>query len=627
MRFVRLASAILIGCGTPPAVTAERPAADESPAPEDVAPPAVSLAMEIAADPTLDALPAIRGAADWRRLAAASDEHAVARVEVVKLVLELGTDTLHFCQSERWPLHYDFVLHLHPEERERYPTMREFGTRNYLRDDRRYVMASVVHFVDADVWALELGPADTLDAEHIRALLERVRGAIFVGDALRFHPRSAHQLREARALDVIDLDALWAGVRFQAITTGAAVGRVVFLRGPFDPAALTGDEILVVAETPDDLPRVAALVTAELQTPLAHVAVLSETRGTPNMALRGVLEAPEWQRFEGRWARLVVEGRSYRLEPAEAAPAERAGPPTLASSPDEPCRALPLTGLGLADLGRVGAKAAQLAEVVRLGLPTAGGVVLPTSCYRAHLTRHGLTPRSAGDLTRGEELARERARIVEAPIDLVVVEALAAAAAALGSARVILRSSTNAEDLAGFSGAGLYESVVVDAHDRAALARALAEVWASVWTLRAWDERERVGIRHEDVLMAVLVQPFLDDVRALGVAITRNPYPSHREGYLVDLAPRGGSITATGEAAPEEWLLYLHSAPELVRRGPGELLLGPREAAALRTLLGTLHEALRPRLGAEVGALDVELAMRPDGGFVVLQARPYGRAD
>ncbi|MGC4071585.1 MAG: PEP/pyruvate-binding domain-containing protein [Nibricoccus sp.] len=46
----------------------------------------------------------------------------------------------------------------------------------------------------------------------------------------------------------------------------------------------------------------------------------------------------------------------------------------------------------------------------------------------------------------------------------------------------ILRSSTNAEDLAGFSGAGLYRSVVVKAGATPEqLAKAIREVWASVW--------------------------------------------------------------------------------------------------------------------------------------------------
>jgi pyruvate,water dikinase len=49
---------------------------------------------------------------------------------------------------------------------------------------------------------------------------------------------------------------------------------------------------------------------------------------------------------------------------------------------------------------------------------------------------------------------------------------------------VIFRSSTNAEDLEGFNGAGLYESVPLigeEATNTEKVAHALKTVWASVW--------------------------------------------------------------------------------------------------------------------------------------------------
>lgn len=55
-----------------------------------------------------------------------------------------------------------------------------------------------------------------------------------------------------------------------------------------------------------------------------------------------------------------------------------------------------------------------------------------------------------------------------------------------GPVLLAVRSSANVEDLAGMSAAGLYESVVgVAAEDRAAVGRATAAVWASLYTRRA----------------------------------------------------------------------------------------------------------------------------------------------
>eukprot|EP00955_Chlamydomonas_euryale_P005794 61502-Chlamydomonas_euryale.AAC.1 len=53
-------------------------------------------------------------------------------------------------------------------------------------------------------------------------------------------------------------------------------------------------------------------------------------------------------------------------------------------------------------------------------------------------------------------------------------------------AMLVLRSSANVEDLAGMSAAGLYESVVgVPVADADGVAKAIAEVWASLYTRRA----------------------------------------------------------------------------------------------------------------------------------------------
>ncbi|MCB9598414.1 MAG: hypothetical protein H6719_37215, partial [Sandaracinaceae bacterium] len=194
--------------------------------------------------------------------------------------------------------------------------------------------------------------------------------------------------------------------------------------------------------------------------------------------------------------------------------------------------------------------------------------------------------------------------------------------------RWIFRSSTNAEDLPGFSGAGLYESVVTVADpDDAAIAAAVREVWASVWSRRAWDEREYYRLDHDAVAMAILAQPFLDGVTAMGVAITENPFSTQRSGILVNLAPPGSSVTAAeGEELPEQVLLYRHSRPEVISRSTrngGRAILAEASMRPLRDRLEQVHVHMMERWGDRADAADVELALLGDGSAVILQARPY----
>lgn len=59
---------------------------------------------------------------------------------------------------------------------------------------------------------------------------------------------------------------------------------------------------------------------------------------------------------------------------------------------------------------------------------------------------------------------------------------------------LIARSSANVEDLAGMSGAGLYESLAgVAAADPSALGAAIAGVWASLYARRAVLSRRAAG--------------------------------------------------------------------------------------------------------------------------------------
>ena len=65
---------------------------------------------------------------------------------------------------------------------------------------------------------------------------------------------------------------------------------------------------------------------------------------------------------------------------------------------------------------------------------------------------------------------------------------------ALGGKTVIVRSSANVEDIAGMSGAGLYDSIPnIPAGDTKALGTAVAQVWASLFTRRAVLSRRAAG--------------------------------------------------------------------------------------------------------------------------------------
>ena len=106
-------------------------------------------------------------------------------------------------------------------------------------------------------------------------------------------------------------------------------------------------------------------------------------------------------------------------------------------------------------------------------------------------------------LTALENLREEIAR---APIDQASLDAIYKRVRLdLGGKGVFVRSSSNCEDLPGFNGAGLYDSVG-NVRGKQALGAALKKVWASLWNLRAVEERSVFGVDHRQAAFGLQIQ-------------------------------------------------------------------------------------------------------------------------
>ncbi|MBX3271721.1 MAG: hypothetical protein KF729_15750 [Sandaracinaceae bacterium] len=602
---------------------------------------------------TEHAIPRIDDEAGWDRLASRPQNHHVARTSVVKFAIDLRGEepAFHFFDSRRYESHYDFVSA--ELARGVFGDGMDFYRRVYVVDDRPFIVGSILRYEDAGAWTFELISGDDLAAERILWTWRALAARTFFGEALRFRPTSDLHLARVAALGerlpVARDDELYGALRYQPVQLGAAFGTLRFVRGAVARGALGPRDVLVTDEVPDDLPLVAALITSRFQAPLAHVAVLSSNRGTPDMALRGAIDDPALRALEGRLVRLEVGAQDFALREAtrDEADAAWASEARATFTPPRDLRATALSDqctLGVDDVPTAGAKAANMGVLCGLaseGIAVPPGFVIPFARYDAHLRAHRIDARvraflasdaRRGDPTRALEALREAIR--RAPVDPALLRELRARGRAIApGGRIILRSSTNAEDLPGFTGAGLYASVLVavDATDDA-LADALREVWASVWALGAFQEREHYRVDHERVAMAVLVQRALDESIASGVAISANPYDRVRPGVLINVQARGASVTgATSDQIPEQWLVltYLPTRePELLARSslsPTAPILRRDEVLALTRQLETIHRAFTRQLtAAGSNAVDVEMMLTgPERRFVIVQARPY----
>lgn len=113
-------------------------------------------------------------------------------------------------------------------------------------------------------------------------------------------------------------------------------------------------------------------------------------------------------------------------------------------------------------------------------------------------------------------------------------------------ARLIVRSSANVEDLEGMSGAGLYDSIPnVRASEPESFGKAVAQVWASLYTRRAVLSRRVAGVPQKEAAMAVLVQELLSPQLSF-VLHTVSPVDKNENIVEAEIASGLGETLASG---------------------------------------------------------------------------------
>ena len=222
-------------------------------------------------------------------------------------------------------------------------------------------------------------------------------------------------------------------------------------------------------------------------------------------------------------------------------------------------------------------------------------------------------------------------------------------------AKVMVRSTGNAEDLAGLSAAGLYDSISnVDPEDHRVLGAAVAEVWASLYTTRAVASRAAAGVGQRDAHMAVLVQQMLVPEVSF-ILMTKHPMTNDPNVAYAELALGHGETLASGAVRGTPWRMSMNRlvpgeaqlnaissfgaalVPDLA--GDGTLKSQPvncashwlstddRARSALADRLVRAGGFIEARLGVVDGAAqalpqDIEGCLTEDGQVWVVQARP-----
>ncbi|MEU0008745.1 PEP/pyruvate-binding domain-containing protein [Streptomyces sp. NPDC006314] len=301
-----------------------------------------------------------------------------------------------------------------------------------------------------------------------------------------------------------------------------------------------------------------------------------------------------------------------------------------------------LLGHLAARLGETGASPERLraaaAERVAATVRAPEGVALPFRLHHLFLTSSPALQQGIGKLKMALEL--EAFDVIDSlslslqhlmrstPMPGEVARAITGSVAGLlaDGRRLVVRSSSNAEDLPGFSAAGIYDSVTTVRGDEQLL-DAVRQVWASLLSPRSVRLRHQVGISLDDTYMGVIVQEYVPAGLG-GVLVTCNP--TRREDFrnvYLNCTPGSPERVVDGTVLPHQ---YLYNTVEGGGRTVDVGSSGEDLPAATRTSLAQL--ALVGRLlqshfseDDPDEALDIEWLMTTEGAFHLVQVRPYAR--
>ena len=411
-------------------------------------------------------------------------------------------------------------------------------------------------------------------------------------------------------------------------------------------------DVVIYEALPNELPRVAGIITTVAQTPLSHVNLRAVQDGVPNAFIRGALDKPDINALIGHYVQYTVTADGYTIRAATKAEIDNyyaSSRPATAQTPQRDLSVTeitPLRWIGFDDWDAFGVKAANVAVLRALDFPEGtvpDGFAIPFYFYDEFMKHNGFyddiremlaDPDFQSDFdTQESELKKLRKAIKKAETPQWIIDAIVEMNQGFPEGiNRRYRSSTNNEDLPGFSGAGLYDSKSQKpSEDEEDLAKSLKEVYASLWNFRAFVERDFHRIDHLAASMGILVHPSYQDEKVNGVAVSFDLIAGRFDYYYVN-SQIGEDLVTNPEAlsVPEEVLLDIYGGAILLgasnQVAPGQRLMSDDQLLLLRDHLFVIHhrfERLYQPAADEPFAMEIEFKITSDDILAIKQARPW----
>src|SRR5215471_1981306 len=601
-------------------------------------------------------LPAIHSRAEFDSLAVTYDRDTPYALPHVLFVIDRQhTNQIYYVNTQLYKFHKDFVngTYLSLERGQ------EFFENNYLKPNRRFILGTIAYQTPVQKWTFEFWEGDLVPADQIKLASDVINKTFFT--AVAFKPNSTRQ-EEASAnlgLPLVLQTEISRNQAYEPLNVARGLGRIHIIPKLDEHVEIGFNEILVLDEVPVQLPPVAGIITTKPSTPLSHINLLAKGWGIPNVYIKNAQEL--LKDYNGWWVEFDARRDNYSIKKADNSALDeyqkRLKQRLDLMKPRGDLSITRIAGLNEQRATSViayGAKSANLGELIHahlLGFTVPPGFTIPFFFYDQFLRENKLDDAIYTMLNdqkfvhdpayRRAYLTRMRENFQKGMVNAQLrAEVLRRYHAEFPGKGVFARSSTNSEDLPNFNGAGLYTTMPnLKSDDQ--LIEGIKTVWASVWNFEAYEARERAGIDHTKIYMAVLVQEGINS-ESSGVMITADPFNRQPDainrGSIYISAKRGlGMRVVEGQRIAEQVVFRpIANSVQVLTRSEEDSLLTFDEHGGIREIpisgeRVVLTDDVVRRLALAAARIkgvfhgrdqDIEWAFMK-GQIYIVQARPY----
>ncbi len=603
------------------------------------------------------------------KLASKNDVPGLKNIWVCKFIIT-GVDTksprIYYMDTKRFEHHYRYFKKISPF----HISEQAFDKVTYYTNIGRHNLAGSIvardNYKDEEnpdgIYTIEYWPTDPVSYNYIKLSWDLINKTFsfaknqiyhYLGSQTQIdqHMKEKMHFEQDSSIRLIDSDTLFYNLDFIPLNTGDSLGvlRILDLTDLPEP-----EDIVIFKSLPNDLSHVRGIITDIAQTPLSHVNLKAKQNNIPNAYIKNASTNPTLIKLKDKPVHLKVEPEGYEINEVtykDVSDNLRALSPQTASVPEMSLnqkKIIELWDVGFNETNAFGAKSSNLGELLSVipNINSVKGHAVPFYYYDYFMKENNLyvevekllgsTKNKANIVLKEEQLKQLREKIREGHIPEWMMKDFSDLRAAYSEGSSLrLRSSSNSEDLEDFNGAGLYESLVYSP-EICPLDVSIKEVWASLWTLRAFTERDFHKIDHNAIAMGILVHSNYDKERNNGVIVTKNLFDSIWKGFYINVQSGQSLVTNPDtKALPDELLVsevganrkleiqYIRHS-NLISKGTN--VMQENEILKLVNISKQIHEHFKVCYSAEDDnefAMEIEFLTSSAGDIKVLQARPW----